>query len=300
MSQTDTASPQKEYQRLFIPIKRETLPRVSDKYPFLYLERGRLEIDDSSLKWIDAEGDRVRLPVATINTLLLGPGTSITHEAVKTAAAANCSICWVGEDSLLFYASGSSPTSNTRNMLRQARLAGDSETATAVARQFFAKRFPDADLKDKSLQEMMGMEGLRVKKLYDEKAQQYQVGWKGRVFTPGKFELSDVTNQVLTAANAALYGILCSCVHSLGYSPYLGFIHSGSPLPFVYDLADLYKGELCVDLAFSLTLSMAGKYNKYTVAEAFRKRVIAMDLLTRVPADIESLIGEKSARRYRK
>lgn len=300
MSQVDTASPKKEYQRLFIPIKRETLPRVSDKYPFLYLERGRLEVDDSSIKWIDAEGDRVRLPVATINTLLLGPGTSITHEAVKTAAAANCSLCWVGEDSLLFYACGLSPTSNTRNMLRQARLAGDEEIATDVARAFFAKRFPDAKLEKKTLQEMMGMEGLRVKKLYDEKAQQYQVGWKGRVFTPGKFELSDVTNQVLTSTNAALYGILCSCVHSLGYSPYLGFIHSGSPLPFIYDLADLYKGELCIDLAFSLTLSMAGKYNKYAVAEAFRKRVIEMDLLTRVPADIESLIGEKSARRYRK
>jgi CRISPR-associated protein Cas1 len=300
MSQVDTASPKKESQRLFIPIKRETLPRVSDKYPFLYLERGRLEVDDSSIKWIDAEGDRVRLPVATINTLLLGPGTSITHEAVKTAAAANCSICWVGEDSLLFYAYGLSPTSNTRNMLRQARLAGDEEIATDVARAFFAKRFPDAKLEKKTLQEMMGMEGLRVKKLYDEKAQQYQVGWKGRVFTPGKFELSDVTNQVLTSTNAALYGILCSCVHSLGYSPYLGFIHSGSPLPFIYDLADLYKGELCIDLAFSLTLSMAGKYNKYAVAEAFRKRVIEMDLLTRVPADIESLIGEKSARRYRK
>ena len=300
MSQVDTATPKKEYQRLFIPIKRETLPRVSDKYPFLYLERGRLEVDDSSIKWIDAEGDRVRLPVATINTLLLGPGTSITHEAVKTAATANCSICWVGEDSLLFYAYGLSPTSNTRNMLRQARLAGDEEIATDVARAFFAKRFPDAKLEKKTLQEMMGMEGLRVKKLYDEKAQQYQVGWKGRVFTPGKFELSDVTNQVLTSTNAALYGILCSCVHSLGYSPYLGFIHSGSPLPFIYDLADLYKGELCIDLAFSLTLSMAGKYNKYTVAEAFRKRVIEMDLLTRVPADIESLIGEKSARRYRK
>ena len=300
MSQVDTATPKKEYQRLFIPIKRETLPRVSDKYPFLYLERGRLEVDDSSIKWIDAEGDRVRLPVATINTLLLGPGTSITHEAVKTAATANCSICWVGEDSLLFYAYGLSPTSNTRNMLRQARLAGDEEIATDVARAFFAKRFPDAKLEKKTLQEMMGMEGLRVKKLYDEKAQQYQVGWKGRVFTPGKFELSDVTNQVLTSTNAALYGILCSCVHSLGYLPYLGFIHSGSPLPFIYDLADLYKGELCIDLAFSLTLSMAGKYNKYTVAEAFRKRVIEMDLLTRVPADIESLIGEKSARRYRK
>ncbi|MCR5260001.1 MAG: type I-E CRISPR-associated endonuclease Cas1e [Desulfovibrio sp.] len=299
MAQIEQAYQSKEYQRLFIPIKRETLPKVSDKYPFLYLERGRLEIDDSSLKWIDFEGNRIRLPISTINTLLLGPGTSITHEAVKTATSANCSICWVGEDSLLFYASGISPTSNTRNLLRQAHLSSDSNVATAVARAFFAKRFPDVDLTNKTLQEMMGMEGLRIKKFYEEKARQYQVGWKGRVFTPGKFELSDVTNQILTASNAALYGILCSCVHSLGYSPYLGFIHSGSPLPFIYDMADLYKCDLCIDLAFSLTLSLAGKYNKYAVAEAFRKRVIEIDLLQRIPLDIESLIGEKSARRYR-
>lgn len=75
------------------------------------------------------------------------------------------------------------------------------------------------------------MEGLRVRNFYLEKAEQYKVGWKGRVFTPGKFELSDLTNQILTSTNAALYGVLCSCVHSLGYSPHLGFIHSGSPCP---------------------------------------------------------------------
>ncbi len=299
MSDSDKQSQNKKYQRLFIPVKRETLPRVSDKYPFLYLERGRLEIDDSSLKWLDSEGNRIRLPAAAVNTLLLGPGTSVTHEAVKTAAAANCSICWVGEDSLLFYAAGISPTATTRNIIRQARLAGNPELALQVARALFARRFPDADLANKSLQEMMGMEGLRVRKLYEEKAQEYQVGWKGRVFTPGKFELSDLTNQILTASNAALYGILCSCVHSLGYSPHLGFIHSGSPLPFIYDLADLYKAELCIDPAFSLTRSLAGKYNKYTVSEAFRKRVVETDLLKRVPEDIEDLIGEKHARRYR-
>ena len=296
---TQQPSENRQYQRLFIPIKRETLPRVSDKYPFLYLERGRLEIDDSSLKWIDAEGDRVRLPIATINTLLLGPGTSVTHEAVKTAAAANCSLCWVGEDSLLFYAAGYSPTANSRNLLRQAWLAAHPEHSVSVARDFFARRFPEADLEKKTLQEMMGMEGLRVRRLYDEKARQYNVGWKGRVFTPGNFELSDLTNQILTSTNAALYGILCSCVHSLGYSPHLGFIHSGSPLPFIYDLADLYKAELCIDLAFSLTLHLAGVYNKYTVSEAFRKRVLETKLLERIPEDIEGLIGEKHARRYR-
>jgi len=290
----------REYQRLFIPVQRETLPRVSDKYPFLYLERGRLEIDDSSLKWIDATGACIRIPAATIAALLLGPGTSVTHESIKTAAAANCSICWVGEDSLLFYAAGFSPTANTRNIIRQARLASHPEYSVEIARAFFAKRFPDADLSSRSLQEMMGMEGLRVRKLYEDKARQYNVGWKGRQFTPGKFELSDVTNQILTACNAALYGILCSCVHSLGYSPHIGFIHSGSPLPFIYDLADLYKGELCIDLAFSLTLSMAGSYNKYRVSEAFRKRVLEMRLLERIPSDIEELIGEKIGRRYRK
>lgn len=104
----------------------------------------------------------------------------------------------------------------------------------------------------------------------------------------------------LTSANAALYGILCSCVHSLGYSPHLGFIHSGSPLPFVYDLADLYKDQLTIDLAFGLTRELAGEYDRYAVAEAFRERVIEMNLLRLAVEDIERLVGEKSARRYGK
>lgn len=278
-------------QRLLIKVTRESLPQVKDKYPFLYLERGRLEIDDSSIKWIDAQGQVIPLPVATLNTLLLGPGTSITHEAVKVAAAANCSISWVGEDSLLFYAAGFLPTADTRNLKRQIALAADPRKALNVARNLFQQRFPDAELENKSLKEMMGMEGHRVKALYREKAESYQVGWKGRQFTPGKFELSDITNQILTAANAALYGILCSVVHSMGYSPHIGFIHSGSPLPFIYDLADLYKETLCIDLAFSLTRELAGRYDKHKVSNAFRQRAIDADLLALAAADITQLMG---------
>jgi len=278
-------------QRLFVKITRESLPQVKDKYPFIYLERGRLEIDDSSLKWLDADGNVVRLPVATINTLLLGPGTSLTHEAVKTAAAANCAICWVGEDSLLFYAAGFLPTATTRNLRRQMELACNHKAALEVARRMFACRFPDLDLTGKNLKEMMGMEGLRVRGLYQQKAEQYGVGWKGRQFVPGKFELADTTNQILTSSNAALYGILCSAVHAMGFSPHIGFIHSGSPLPFIYDLADLYKERLCIDLAFSLTRELAGFYNKYTVSAQFRQRVIEMDLLDQIAKDIKRLLG---------
>lgn len=136
------------------------------------------------------------------------------------------------------------------------------------------------------------MEGNRVRMLYQEKAQHYGVGWKGRQFTPNRFELSDTTNQILTSANAALYGILCSAVHAMGYSPHVGFIHTGSPLPFIYDLADLYKAELSIDLAFALNKEMAGQYDKHLLAKRFRERVIAMDLLTLVARDITRLLGE--------
>lgn len=287
-------------QRLFVKVTRDSLPQVKDKYPFLYLERGRLEIDDSSVKWIDCDNNVVPLPVATLNALLLGPGTTVTHDAVKTAVAANCAICWVGEDSLLFYAAGFLPTADTRNLKHQIELASDGKKSLEVARRMFARRFPDAELAGKSLAEMMGMEGYRVRALYEKKAQEYQVGWKGRQFTPGKFELGDVTNQVLTSTNAALYGILCSAVHSMGYSPHIGFIHSGSPLPLIYDLADLYKEHLCIDLAFALTRDLAGRYDKHKVSAAFRERVIKLDLLARVGDDIHEMFGLSNARRHRK
>lgn len=279
--------------RLLIKVTRDTLPQVKDKYPFLYLERGRLEIDDSSVKWIDADCNVIRLPIATINCLLLGPGTSVTHEAVKVLGSANCSVCWVGEDSLLFYAAGLSPTADTRNMLRQVTLASNAQRALEVAKRMLARRFPQAELEGKTLAALRGMEGLRVRQLYEAKAQEYRVGWKGRKYTPGKFELSDITNQILTASNAALYGLLNSCILSMGYSPHIGFIHSGSPLPFTYDIADLYKEDLCIDLAFSLTLEMAGEYNRHKVGSAFRERVAEFNLLGRVGEDIAHVLGEK-------
>jgi CRISP-associated protein Cas1 len=285
--------------RLFVKVTRESLPQIRDKYPFLYLERGRLEVDDSSVKWIDAEANVVPLPVATLNALLLGPGTTITHDAVRTAVSSNCVVCWVGEDSLLFYAAGFQPTADTRNLKRQVELAADAHESLLVARRMFARRFPDADLDNKSLKEMMGMEGHRVRSIYQQKADHYQVGWKGRKFTPGKFDLSDITNKILTRANAALYGILCAGVHSMGYSPHIGFIHSGSPLPFVYDLADLYKEELCIDMAFSLTRQLAGRYDKHTVADSFRERVIELDVLGNLADDILEVLGSKVARRSR-
>jgi len=277
--------------RVFIKITRDTIPQVKDKYPFIYLERGRLEIDDSSVQWIDSDGNIVHLPIATLNCLLLGPGTSVTHEAIKVMSASNCSICWVGEDSLLFYAHGQTPTADSTNYRKQMQLSHDKKKSLEIARNLFARRFPNAILEGKSLREMMGMEGYRIRQLYENKAEFYNVGWKGRSFEPGKFELSDITNQIMSSANAALYGVLCSAINSMGYTPHMGFIHSGSPMPLVYDLADLYKEYHCIDLAFSLTLEMAGCYNKHIVISNFRKRIIDENLLSKIAKDIDEILN---------
>ena len=277
--------------RLIIKVSHDNLPQIKDRYPFVYLEHGRLEIDDSSVKWIDADGFVVRLPIATISTLLLGPGTTITHESVKVLSAANTTVCWVGADSLLFYACGVSPTSDTQLMREQMMLAADEKKRTEVARRMFLEGFPEEDISKATIHELMGKEGLRVRAFYEECAQKYQVGWSGRKYVPGKFEMSDVTNKILTSANTALYALVLSTVISTGYSPHIGFVHSGSPLPFVYDMADLYKAYLCIDFAFDMTEKTGGEYNRQFILDKFRERVTKFDLLSRLPVDIKKVLG---------
>lgn len=283
-----------EYKRLFIKVTRDTLPKIRDRYPFLYLERGRLEVDDSSVKWIDSAGQVIPLPVATIQMILLGPGTSITHEAIKVLSSVNCMVSWVGEDSMLFYAFGLTPTADSRNLRTQILLSVDPENRTEVAKRMFRQRFSETDIKNCSISDLMGLEGNRVRNLYIEKAEHYQVGWTGRSYKPGEFMLSDVTNKILTSFNSALYAIVNSCILSLGFSPRIGFVHSGSPLPFTYDIADLYKAEMSIDLAFKLTRELGGVYLKNQIRTAFIDRAIQIDLLKKIPEDIYRVLAIKN------
>ena len=277
--------------RIFSKIKHDLLPQSKKKYPYIYLERGRLEVNDSSVIWIDSENRVISIPVCTLASILLGPGTSVTHAAIKILAQANCNCQWVGEDSLLYYSFGISPTANTKNLDKQINLAFDSEKRRIVAGRMFNERF-DRIGDNLTIDQMMGIEGHRVKSRYLELANQYNIRWEGRSFIPGKFNESDLTNKIITSGNTALYGIVTSVVLTMGYSPHIGFIHKGSPLPFVYDVADLYKDKYTIEFAFSITKELNGVYNKEFVSCRFRENIIKNNLMEKIPKDINKVLKE--------
>jgi CRISPR-associated protein Cas1 len=268
----------------------ETLAMARDRWTPIYLEHGRLEVDDSSVKWIGADGLLCRLPVATISAILLGPGTTVTHAAIKACADSNAPVCWIGEDAMRFYAFGLAPNHDNDMPRFHAAAWADKKRRTDIARRMFKIRFPDVDVESKSIKELRGMEGLRVRALYAEFGLKYGVTWKGRDYSPSNWEMADGVNKALSTANASLYSLCAAVCCSLGYLPSLGFIHDAGTLPFIYDVADLYKHLTSIPAAFIAMRQRPG--DGELVRKLLKQRVEEEKLLQRMPKDLEALLAQ--------
>ena len=268
----------------------ETLTPARERWTPVYFEHGRLEVDDASVKWIGADRTVLRIPVATVSVILLGPGTTVTHAAVKTCGDCNTPICWIGADGMKFYAIGVEPTHDNHQALHQASVHASKKKREEVARRMFLMRFSGEEVASTSIQTLRGMEGRRVKAIYAELGSKYGVSWKGRNYDPADFSLSDNINRAVSAANHALYALTLSVVCSLGYLPQLGFIHSGGRLPFVYDIADIYKPETSLEAAFQTIGIHPGADTKDVIAR-LKFHIEERKVIRRMPVDIERLLA---------
>ena len=266
----------------------DTLTPAKDRWTPIYLEHGRLEVDDSSIKWIGADRLVYRLPVATLSAVLLGPGTTVTHAAMKACADCNTPVCWIGEDGMRFYAFGITPNHDNLMSRKHATAWGDKKKRAEIARRMFARRFPGTDVGAHSIAELRGMEGLRVRAAYAELGQRCGVTWKGRNYDKSNWDLADNINRALSAANASLYALCAAVVCSLGYLPSLGFIHDGGTLPFVYDVADMYKEIVSYPAAFVAIQQNPGDRGEL-VRLLLKESVEQEKLLQRIPRDLEEL-----------
>ncbi|MBM3838523.1 MAG: type I-E CRISPR-associated endonuclease Cas1 [Verrucomicrobia bacterium] len=268
----------------------ETLAMARDRWTPIYLEHGRLEVDDSSVKWIGADGLLCRLPVATLSAIVLGPGTTVTHAAMKACADSNTPVCWMGEEGMRFYAFGLAPNHDNDMPRYHAAAWADKKRRAEIARRMFKMRFPDVDVESRTVKELRGMEGLRVRTLYAKLGLQHGVTWKGRNYNKDNWEMADPVNRALSAANASLYALCAAVVCSLGYVPSLGFIHDAGTLPFVYDVADLYKHLTSIPAAF-LAIRQDSKDDGELTRKLLKQRVEEERLLQRIPKDLEALLA---------
>lgn len=267
----------------------ETLTPAKERWTPIYLEHGRLEVDDSSVKWIGADRTVLRIPVATVSALLLGPGTTITHAAIKACADCNTPVCWVGAQGMRYYAFGVTPTHDNARARLQAKSYASKKERERIARQMFVMRFGDEELvQGKTVKSLMGMEGQRVKAMYVDMGNKYGVTWKGRNYDPSNWMLADELNKAVSAANASLYALVTAIVTSMGYLPQLGFIHSAGTLPFVFDIADIYKPESTLEAAFQ-TIGVNPKATEKDVLTRLKQIIEQKRLLRRIPSDINKL-----------
>jgi CRISP-associated protein Cas1 len=265
------------------------LPKLRDSLSYLYTEHAIIERNQHAIELIDANG-RVLVPAANLCVLMLGPGTKITHAAIKVLSENGCSVLWTGEEMTRFYASGTGETRKAYHLILQSNLASDPIKHKQVVIRMYKKRFNTELDPELSLPQIRGLEGVRVRETYAQASRQYGVHWQGRRYDRNQWGRSDPINRALSAANALLNGICHAAIVSGGYSPGLGFIHTGKQLSFVYDIADLYKTELTIPAAFE-TVGEFDQSVETRVREKCRQRFRESRLLHRILPDIDDIFG---------
>jgi CRISPR-associated protein Cas1 len=225
---------------------------IKDRISVVYVEKGNLDVLDGSFVVVDKTGVRTHIPVGGVACLMLEPGTRVSHAAVTLASRVGCLLVWIGEAGVRLYASGQPGGARSDRLLYQAKLALDDTARLKVVRKMYALRFKEEPPAKRSVQQLRGIEGVRVRKMYELLARQYKVQWKTRNYDHTEWGSGDLPNRCLSSATACLYGICEAAILAAGYAPAVGFIHTGKPQSFVYDIADIFKFETVVPVAFKI------------------------------------------------
>jgi len=277
-----------------MPHSYRDLPKIRASRSYLYFEYGRIEQSQLGVEYVNKQG-RTLLPIAGLTTLMLGPGTTITHAAVRSLARTGCLVIWCGEEGVRFYAQGIGETHKAYKLMQQAALSSDPDRRMQVVDRMYRLRFSSRLPEGLTIEQVRGFEGRRVRDAYAEAAARYGVRWSGRQYDRDNWDQSDPLNRALSAANACLNGIAHAAILSAGYSPGLGFIHQGKQLAFVYDVADLYKTKLTVPVAFATVAELnSGALEPSRLEMEVRRRCRQafrnLRLLARIVPDIDLLL----------
>lgn len=268
---------------------------LKDRATLVFVEKAQLDVLDGAFVAINADGTRTHIPVGGLACIMLEPGARISHAAVALAGRVGTLLTWVGEAGVRLYSAGQPGGARSDKLLWQASIALDPEARLRVVRKMFQIRFQEEAPSRRSIEQLRGIEGARVRATYQLLAQQHGVKWTKRSYNPSDWEAGDTPNRCLSAATACLHGLTEAAVLAAGYAPAIGFLHSGKPLSFVYDIADLWKLETVVPEAFRIAGQAAkGKLDmapdravRLACRDSFRKS----GLLSKIIPQIEEVLN---------
>lgn len=270
------------------PPSLPSLVRMQDRMTFLYAEHCVVNRADNAVTITDSRGT-VHVPAAALSVLMLGPGSNITYAAICLLAESRSTCIWVGERGVRYYCHGASLAQSSRLLEAQAKLVSSERTRVKVARRMYAMRFPNESTDGLTMQQLLGKEGTRVRRAYEHESERTGVPWSGRSYKVTDFDDADDVNRALSAANTALYGVVHAVIVALGCAPGLGFVHARNERSFVYDIADLYKVDITVPLAFDL-VSQQVEDVASAARRAVRDRMKDGKFLQRCVRDVRSLL----------
>ncbi|KKN15993.1 hypothetical protein LCGC14_0980350 [marine sediment metagenome] len=265
------------------------LPKVKDSLSYIYIEHAKIRQEGHSIAIFDKKGF-TPVPCATLNIIMLGPGTSITHAAAKNLVENDCLILWCGEEGVRLYAEGLGRTRSSKNVIRQALLSSIPFFRLLVAKNMYIRRFKDPIPFNLTIKQLRGKEGARVRKIYYDNSKRTGVEWQGRSYKRDSWQKTNPINRALSVANSCLYGMCHAAIVAMGYSSALGFIHTGKQLSFVYDIADLYKSDMTIPLAFDIVKESIKDVSR-RVRKACRDLFHERKFLTQCVRDIKSVLN---------
>lgn len=263
---------------------------IKERISMMFLEKGELDVLDGAFVLVDKSGVRTHIPVGSIACLMLEPGTRVSHAAAALASRVGCLLIWVGEAGVRLYSAGQPGGARSDRLLYQAKLALAEEARLKVVRKMYEFRFDEEVSSDYSVEQMRGMEGARVKKMYELLAKRYGIDWKGRRYDNKNWGSGDLPNRCLSSATSCLYGVTEAGILAAGYAPAIGFVHTGKPLSFVYDIADLFKFETVVPVAFKVA-AQHPRDPEGAVRRACRDMFRETKLLKRIIPTIEEILA---------
>ena len=263
---------------------------IKDRVSLVFIERGQVDVLDGAFVVVDQGGVRTHIPLGSVACIMLEPGTRVSHAAVHLASTVGTLLVWVGEAGVRLYASGQPGGARSDRLLYQARLALDDDLRLKVVRKMYAVRFGEPAPERRSVEQLRGIEGVRVRETYKLLARQFGGEWRARNYDRDAWDLADLPNRCLSSATSCLYGIAEAAVLAAGYAPAVGFIHTGKPLSFVYDIADLFKFETVVPAAFRIA-ARGSIHAEREVRLACRDIFRSTKLLARIVPLIEEVLS---------